>query len=139
LIDGNVTESGVPAIDVQHGGQRWRAIIDTGFNGELELPELLSSRKANQLTQVRVAQSITARRAQGPDGASRHAHELRATCRIPAVIPAVLTSTGLAPVAGTIDRLTRGPRDLFFSAGFIPVESTARWLLRRDRSSNPRA
>jgi predicted aspartyl protease len=41
LIDGRVTENGVPAIDVQLAGQRWRAIIDTGFNGELELPERL--------------------------------------------------------------------------------------------------
>jgi predicted aspartyl protease len=41
LIDGNVTENGVLAIDVQLGGQRWRAIVDTGFNGELELPERL--------------------------------------------------------------------------------------------------
>jgi hypothetical protein len=41
LIDGIVTDDGVPAIDVQVGNQRWQAIIDTGFNGELELPERL--------------------------------------------------------------------------------------------------
>jgi predicted aspartyl protease len=39
LIEGSVTENGVPAIEVQIGDQRWRAIIDMGFNGELELPE----------------------------------------------------------------------------------------------------
>lgn len=41
MIEGVVTDFGVPAIDVEIGGRRWRAIIDTGFNGELELPEQL--------------------------------------------------------------------------------------------------
>jgi clan AA aspartic protease len=41
LIEGVVTEDGVPAIQVEVSGQRCRAIIDTGFNGELELPERL--------------------------------------------------------------------------------------------------
>lgn len=41
MIQGVVTEHGVPAIDVEIGSQRWHAIIDTGFNGELELPERL--------------------------------------------------------------------------------------------------
>jgi predicted aspartyl protease len=39
LIEGTITDDGVPAIDVEVGGEHWRAIIDTGFNGELELPE----------------------------------------------------------------------------------------------------
>jgi predicted aspartyl protease len=43
LIEGTVTEDGVPAIAVEVGSQRWQAIIDTGFNGELELPERLRS------------------------------------------------------------------------------------------------
>ena len=43
MIDGIVTDDGVPAIGVQIGDQRWQAIIDTGFNGELELPERLRS------------------------------------------------------------------------------------------------
>jgi predicted aspartyl protease len=30
-------------INVDVGGHRWRATIDTGFNGELELPEQLRS------------------------------------------------------------------------------------------------
>ena len=30
-------------IEVDAGTQRWQAIIDTGFNGELELPEQLRS------------------------------------------------------------------------------------------------
>jgi clan AA aspartic protease len=43
LIEGIITEDGVPAIEVEVGGQHWQAIIDTGFNGELELPERLRS------------------------------------------------------------------------------------------------
>lgn len=38
MIHGNITEDGVPAIKVTIGAKAWRAIIDTGFNGELELP-----------------------------------------------------------------------------------------------------
>ncbi len=41
MIEGIVTEDGVPAIELQVAGQRWQAIIDTGFNGGLELPERL--------------------------------------------------------------------------------------------------
>ena len=41
MIDGIVTEDGVPTIDVEIGGKHWQAIIDTGFNGELELPDRL--------------------------------------------------------------------------------------------------
>ncbi len=43
MIEGAVTDDGVPAIEVEVGSQRWQAIIDTGFNGELELPEQLRS------------------------------------------------------------------------------------------------
>ena len=41
MIEGVISSDGVPAIEVEVGGRRWRAIIDTGFNGELELPERL--------------------------------------------------------------------------------------------------
>ena len=41
MIAGIITEDGVPAIEVEAGGEQWQAIIDTGFNGELELPERL--------------------------------------------------------------------------------------------------
>ncbi len=41
MIEGIITEDDVPAIAVEFGSQRWQAIIDTGFNGELELPERL--------------------------------------------------------------------------------------------------
>ena len=43
LINGLVTDDGVPTIAVEIGDQRWEAIIDTGFNGDLELPEQLRS------------------------------------------------------------------------------------------------
>jgi clan AA aspartic protease len=43
LIHGIITVDGVPAIEVEVGSQLWQAIIDTGFNGELELPEQLRS------------------------------------------------------------------------------------------------
>jgi clan AA aspartic protease len=43
LIEGIITEDGVPAIEVEVGGERWQVIIDTGFNGELELPVRLRS------------------------------------------------------------------------------------------------
>jgi clan AA aspartic protease len=41
LIAGIVAENGVPAINIEFGGRSWLAIIDTGFNGELELPARL--------------------------------------------------------------------------------------------------
>lgn len=43
MIEGIVTADGVPAIEVEVGSKRWQAILDTGFNGELELPERLRS------------------------------------------------------------------------------------------------
>ncbi len=43
MIVGVVADDGVPMINVDVGGHRWKATIDTGFNGELELPEQLRS------------------------------------------------------------------------------------------------
>ena len=43
MIAGIVTDDGAQAISVQVGNRRWQAIIDTGFNGKLELPERLRS------------------------------------------------------------------------------------------------
>jgi predicted aspartyl protease len=43
LIQGTVSNEGVPAIVVELGNQRWRAVIDSGFNGALELPAQLHS------------------------------------------------------------------------------------------------
>jgi predicted aspartyl protease len=43
VIAGTVGTDGVPIIPIPIGGQVWRAVIDTGFNGDLELPEALRS------------------------------------------------------------------------------------------------
>jgi predicted aspartyl protease len=44
LIRGEVSEEGVPLISLTLAGKEWPAIVDTGFNGDLELPdELLSA------------------------------------------------------------------------------------------------
>ena len=43
MIEGRVTVDRVPVVEVEVAGQRWQAIIDTGFNGALELPEELRS------------------------------------------------------------------------------------------------
>jgi predicted aspartyl protease len=60
LIGGTVTGDRVPAIEVEVGGQRWQATIDTGFNGELELPERLRSHVNAQF--VGVASLLAANR-----------------------------------------------------------------------------
>jgi predicted aspartyl protease len=41
VITGVVTANGVPTIAWDLGGTTFRAIVDTGFNGDLELPEQL--------------------------------------------------------------------------------------------------
>jgi predicted aspartyl protease len=41
VLTGTVTDDGVPQILLAVAGQPWPAIIDTGFNGELELPDHL--------------------------------------------------------------------------------------------------
>jgi clan AA aspartic protease len=42
LIIGTVTDERVPMIELELAGNKWNAVIDTGFNGDLELPlELL--------------------------------------------------------------------------------------------------
>ncbi len=38
---GNVSDEGEPIVTLDVAGQFWPAIIDTGFNGDLELPEVL--------------------------------------------------------------------------------------------------
>lgn len=38
MIRGQISADGVPTIDIQIQDQTWKAIVDTGFNGELELP-----------------------------------------------------------------------------------------------------
>ena len=41
MIYGTVSDNGVPTITLSLAGQYWQATIDTGFNGDLELPEVL--------------------------------------------------------------------------------------------------
>ncbi|MDE0398954.1 MAG: hypothetical protein OXL96_14250 [Candidatus Poribacteria bacterium] len=41
MIQGTVSDTGVPTIILSIAGQEWAATIDTGFNGDLELPETL--------------------------------------------------------------------------------------------------
>ena len=38
---GTVTDEGVPLIQLTVAGREWPAVIDTGFNGHLELPSRL--------------------------------------------------------------------------------------------------
>ena len=39
MIVGTVSADGVPTLTLLIAGQEWHAVIDTGFNGDLELPE----------------------------------------------------------------------------------------------------
>lgn len=41
MILGTVSAAGVPTITLSIAGQDWPAIVDTGFNGDLELPDAL--------------------------------------------------------------------------------------------------
>jgi predicted aspartyl protease len=41
MIVGTVTADGEPVVLLRVGGREWRAIIDTGFNGNLDLPDTL--------------------------------------------------------------------------------------------------
>ena len=38
MISGVVSSDGTPTIEVMVADSRWTAVIDTGFNGDLELP-----------------------------------------------------------------------------------------------------
>jgi predicted aspartyl protease len=41
VISGCVADSGTPVVELEIGGRSWTATIDTGFNGDLELPYAL--------------------------------------------------------------------------------------------------
>ena len=41
MIRGTVSADSVPTITLSIAGQDWTGIIDTGFNGDLELPKVL--------------------------------------------------------------------------------------------------
>ncbi|MCH8922449.1 MAG: hypothetical protein IIA67_04800 [Planctomycetes bacterium] len=57
MIAGIVSEDGVPQITVAIDGDDWPAIIDTGFNGDLELPEALRG-KVNARYAGRVSSAL---------------------------------------------------------------------------------
>jgi hypothetical protein len=48
VIAGHVSEDGVPVITIIIAGQSWPAIVDTGFNGDLELPLALQGQLNDQ-------------------------------------------------------------------------------------------
>jgi predicted aspartyl protease len=48
VIAGTVSADGIPLIVVDVAGQQWSAIIDTGFNGDLELPAVLRGKLNDQ-------------------------------------------------------------------------------------------
>ena len=53
MIRGTVSTDGVPMIILPIASQNWRVTIDTGFNGDLELPESLrNSLNARYVGQV---------------------------------------------------------------------------------------
>lgn len=43
MIRGKVDADGIPVISVSVDERQWRTIVDTGFNGDLELPETLKA------------------------------------------------------------------------------------------------
>jgi predicted aspartyl protease len=42
-LEGEVTHDGIVLVWIEIAGERWSAVIDTGFNSDLELPESLFS------------------------------------------------------------------------------------------------
>jgi predicted aspartyl protease len=48
VIIGGISEDGVPVVTLEVEGQDWPAIIDTGFNGDLELPQALRGKLNDQ-------------------------------------------------------------------------------------------
>ena len=41
MIRGSVTADGVPVVTLRVAGRGWKAVVDSGFNGDLELPDAL--------------------------------------------------------------------------------------------------
>ena len=41
MIRGSVSPEGIPTIALSVAGGDWAAVVDTGFNGDLELPDVL--------------------------------------------------------------------------------------------------
>ena len=59
MISGVVSSAGVPVLHLEVAGRSWEAIVDTGFNGDLELPvslkDALSPRYIGQITSLLAA------------------------------------------------------------------------------------
>jgi predicted aspartyl protease len=53
---GQVDADGVPTLVLPVAGQDWKAIIDTGFNGDLELPDRLRGSVNPRLTGLSLSQ-----------------------------------------------------------------------------------
>lgn len=47
-MDGKVSDEGVPLVEIDIAGHTWQAIVDTGFNGDLELPDALRGKLNDQ-------------------------------------------------------------------------------------------
>jgi predicted aspartyl protease len=52
MITGIVTGAGDPVVMLLVAGQLWRAIVDTGFNGGLELPDALRAHVQPRLVAI---------------------------------------------------------------------------------------
>ncbi|MCY3021872.1 MAG: hypothetical protein NTW87_22915 [Planctomycetota bacterium] len=56
MITGTVGDNGVPVVTLRLAGKTWSATVDTGFNGDLELPLALrtefSARRAGRVTSL---------------------------------------------------------------------------------------
>jgi predicted aspartyl protease len=42
-VTGEIDRNGTPILRLNLGGREWVAVVDTGFNGDLELPDSLAS------------------------------------------------------------------------------------------------
>ena len=42
-MTGTVNAMGEPCLTIEFAGKSWTAVIDTGFNGDLELPESMKA------------------------------------------------------------------------------------------------
>ena len=58
MIEGTVTDDGIPVIMLEIAGQQLTAVIDTGFNGDLELPQSIMTNL--ELTSLGPDQSVLA-------------------------------------------------------------------------------
>jgi predicted aspartyl protease len=43
MLAGSINRQGLPEVQLALGGRFWPALIDTGFNGDLELPDSLKA------------------------------------------------------------------------------------------------